>query len=133
MPIKINSILNIQVSAGPSCVENLEIEVEAYDKLDVKVPGGPSGTPGKASVEVQPGGPGQVKFLFISSKPYFPKELTYKVDGGTDSINLDQPQLFAGIGAASLLGKVQKLDFSNGAGQGKDAVVQIIVGRKAIT
>ncbi|MGH8071777.1 MAG: hypothetical protein ACRERE_42390 [Candidatus Entotheonellia bacterium] len=49
--------------------------------IKVLVPGGDDQTLGMATVEVQPGSAGQVKFLMITSSLY-DVNLTYSVDGG---------------------------------------------------
>lgn len=132
MPEKIVWTLNVQVVGGPKVSESQTIEVEAYDIIKVLVPGGDNATPGTATVEVQPGGSGQVKFLMITSNVY-DANLTYKVDGGTE-IKLDALQLLVGNGAVGLLGSTQnQFAFSNKAGVNKPASIEILVGRKATT
>jgi hypothetical protein len=132
MPEMISWTLNVQVVGGPKLSASRTIEVEAYDMIKVVVPGGDNTTPGTATVDVQPGGTDQVKFLMISSSVYDAK-LTYKVDGGQD-VKLDAFQLLMGNGAVDLLGTTQKqFAFSNKAGVDKTASIEILVGRKATT
>ena len=96
----------------------------------VPVPSREDQCPGKATIEVQPGGSGQVKFLMITSGIYDPK-LTYHVDGDIP-IQPDAPQLLAGNGAVGLVGPTQRqFVFTNGTG--KPASIEILVGRKATT
>jgi hypothetical protein len=105
MSEKINWTLNVQVVGGPKISASQTLIVDAYDKIDVVIPGGDSTTPGTATVEVQPGGSGQVQFLLITSSLY-DANLTYSVDGGS-AIQLDAPQLLMGNGAIGLLGSTQ--------------------------
>lgn len=130
MAAQIKLILEAQVEGGPKMSALQSIPVEAYDKIEVNIPGGDNSTPGSATVEVQPGSTGQVKFLLITSTLY-DKDLTYAVDGGNDII-LDAPQLFLGNGAVGLLGSTQQsFVFSNEAGVDKSASIKILVGRDA--
>lgn len=133
MSEKINWTLSVQVVGGPKISVSQTMEVEAYDKIDVTVPGGDDTTPGTATVEVQPGGASQVKFLLITSSLYDAK-LTYKVNGGTEAVKLDALQLLMGSGAVGLLETTpQQLAFTNKAGLFAPASIQILVGRKATT
>lgn len=129
MPEKINWLLNVQVTEGPKISESKEVQVEAYDKIDVTVPAKAAG-PGTATVDVQPGGAGQVKFLLITSSIY-DDTLTYTVDGGAAN-QLDAPLLLIGAGAVKLLGNTQKqFVFSNAIDPAKAASIKILAGRDA--
>jgi hypothetical protein len=136
MPEKITWTLNVQVVGGPRLSASQTIEVEAYDMIEVKVPGMQNATPRTAMVEVQPGGSNQVKFLMITSSIY-DANLTYKVDGGSEIIKLDALQLLMGVGALGLLGATANIfTFTNEVGKDntapiQDASIQILVGRKA--
>lgn len=134
----INIGLSIQVEGGPQIpVPNVKIEVEAYDKIEVSVK--PGSEP--LIVDVQPGEKA-VSFLLIKSSIYTPadaaddKKLTYQPDGKS-AINLDNPQVYLGVESiAALLGKVQKITFSNklAGSEGKEpetAVIEVLVGRDA--
>lgn len=130
MAEKINWTLNVQVVGGPKVSDSKTVEVEAYDLIEVEVPAGDNTTPGTSTVEVQPGGSGQVKFLMITSSVY-DANLTYAVDVGS-AIKLDALQMLIGEGAVGLLGSTQKLfAFTNKAGLDKPASIKILVGRKA--
>jgi len=132
MSEKINWTLNVQVVGGPKISASKTMTVDAYDKIEVIIPGGDDATPGAATVEVQPGGSDQVQFMLITSSVYDAK-LTYSVDGGS-SIKLDAPHLLMGSGAVGLLGSTQQqFAFSNSAGTDKEASIEILVGRKATT
>jgi len=131
MPEKINWAVTVQVAGGPKLSESRTLEVEAYDLMEVEVPDGDDTTPGQVTVNVQPGGTDQVKFLMISSDLYHDK-LTYTVDAGPTEVHLDDLQLLIGGGAVKLLGDTQnQFVFSNRANQGRPAFVKILVGRKA--
>ena len=131
MPEKINWTVTVQVVGGPKLSEARTLEVEAYDLLEVEVPDGDDTTPGRVTVNVQPGGAGQVKFLMISSDLYH-DALTYTVDGDPTEVHLDDLQMFIGGGAVTLLGDTQnQFAFVNRANQGRPAFVKILVGRKA--
>ena len=131
--------LNVQVVGGPAAsVPQVEIEVEAYDKIEVEVKSGEE----NKEVEVQPGDQG-VSFLLIKSSEYTPpetapdKQLTYTPEGKSP-INLDRPQIYLGLGAiSSLLGPVKKVTFSNQlesldpVTDPKTAALEILVGRDA--
>jgi hypothetical protein len=126
--------LNAEAIGGPKISASRTEDVAAYDKISIGVPasttneGEEEATPGTASVEVQPGGAGQVKFLLIQSSVYN-ANLTYLVnDAEGDGTALDALQILIGAGAVSLLGAApQTLHFSNGTDQ--TASIQILVGR----
>ncbi|MBG1267332.1 hypothetical protein [Nostoc sp. WHI] len=133
----INVGLSIQVEGVPQIpVPNVKIEVEAYDKIEVSVKAGSD-----LIVDVQPGEKA-VSFLLIKSSIYTSanaaddKKLTYQPDGKS-AINLDNPQVSLGVESiAALLGKVQKITFSNklAGSEGKEsetAVIEVLVGRDA--
>jgi hypothetical protein len=131
---QISWTLNVQVTGGPKISTSRTETFDAYDKITVDVPAGDGTTPGAATVEVQPGGTGQVQFLLIKSSVYAvpgEAELTYKVNVDTaDAILLDRLHLLVGEGAVGLLGAApQTLLFSNNLDQ--VASIEILVGRKA--
>ncbi|GAB4367319.1 MAG: hypothetical protein Kow00121_05500 [Elainellaceae cyanobacterium] len=129
--------VSAQIKSGPQVSFSQEIPAEAYDKVEVVVP--PGGQ--EVSVNVQPGTLAQVSFLLIQSSLYSnPKDAAQKVSYGitATNINLDQPQIFLGTGAVSILGSdPQTLKFKNDypaegdAAETNKAVIQILVGRKA--
>ena len=129
MAEQITWLLNVQVAEGPKASASNSLQVEAYDKIDVTVPA-KAANPGAATVDVQPGGAAQVKFLLVTSSVY-DANLTYKVDGGP-SIALDAPLVLLGAGAVGLLGATQKqFVFSNAIASSKAAQINILVGRDA--
>lgn len=126
--------LKVAVVNGPQFSETKNLTFDAYDKIDVVVPKATDGatpTPGAATVEVQPGGTGQVQFLLLTSSVYDAK-LTFTVDGGS-AIKLDAPLILGGAGLVAMLGETQKeFAFSNAIAPAAPTVVSILVGRKAI-
>lgn len=133
MTEKINWKSDVQIIGGPKMSASTTVFVDAYDVIDVEIPGGDSTTPGTATVEVQPGGTGQVQFLLITASQYS-EQLTYSVTGGVSDVALDAQQMLAGKGAVSLLDAAPgTLSFSNTLGAGKDVSITILVGRKATT
>jgi hypothetical protein len=127
---QIHWTLNIEVIGGPKISASRTQTVDAYDKITIDVPAQSGGTPGQATVEVQPGGAGQVQFLLVQSSVY-DQDLTYRVnDPAASAIVLDTLQVLMGAGAVGLLGAApQRLIFSNALAQ--VASVQILVGRDA--
>lgn len=128
MSEKINWILNIQVIGGPRISESKTMEVEAYDKIEVKIDNGAS----DREIEVSPG-EGTVQFLLIKTDHYG-NGLQYKVNNGSTSSNpiiLDEPvHLFMGAGSVGSLGIVPiKLLFTNELGE--DVLIHILIGRDA--
>lgn len=128
----INCKLDIQVVGGPGVSATSSLSVDAYDRIEVVIPGGP---PAKASVAVQPGGAGKVKFLLISADRYSDK-LTYDVvdsnkAAGVSGVKLDSQQLLMGGGVGLLGVSPNQLNFANGLGAAQDVTVTILVGRDA--
>ena len=123
----INVTLNMQVSDGPKVNISKSIDVDAYTKIDVAIPNDSQ----DVTVEVQPGGVGDVKFLLISSDIYG-AALTYSGDAGVTTIAMDQPHLFLGSGGAQVSGAPQSIIFNNGLAEG-NANITIVVGRDATT
>jgi hypothetical protein len=124
MPEAINITLNIQITDGPKVNIAKSIEVEAYTNIGVEV----ANDAQDVTVQVQPGGVGDVKFLLIASDIYG-SALTYSGDGGVTTILLDQPHLFLGSGGAQVSGAPQSIIFNNGLAS--NANITILVGRDA--
>lgn len=130
----INWSFNIQVAGGPQIALSKSKSVEAYDKIEVVIdPVGKGGA--EKVVDIQPGGAAQVNFLLIKSNLY--TELTYTVSDGTKNsspIALDEPQVYLGVGAISLLNvapKSIKFKNENTTDSNKKAEIEILVGRDA--
>ena len=127
MPETIVVTVSAEATAGPKLKETRALTVDGYDKLSVAVPDGTSGL----EVELQPGGAGSIQLLVVSSNVYG-DGLTYTVNTGTTTHALDQPHVLVGKGSVGLYGsEPTKLVFANALGAGKDAQIQILVGRDA--
>ncbi len=135
MATNIISTTNVVVSGNGTTATTQNLEVAAFSKIDVLVEAESGGTPGSASVDVNPGATNPT-FLLITADAY-PAEadgtaqLTFEVDGSGTDVGLNGPLLLAGPGAVGLLGTggVQDLVFSNASDE--DRNVQIQVGRDA--
>lgn len=128
MPEQIQLTVTVQVTGGPKKTVAQTISVEAYDKIGITVDAATPGGPSTKTVEVQPGGAGQVQFLLITASSYT-TPLTYTIDGGT-SITLDAPLLLAGAGAVSALAATQQTFVFSNSDSAANAV-EILVGRDA--
>ena len=125
MPETIDISVNAKVKLGPTIAFASQIDVDAYDKFEIVVPGTVDNV---KTIELVP--TGDVKILLIKSSVY-DATLTYAVNGG-DTLALDQPHSFIGSGSISALsGDLASLVFTNDTGD--DATIQILVGRNAIT
>lgn len=123
--------LSVSVVQGPKIQVARAVDVDAYDKLTVAVPGQDAAGTDTVNVDVQPSGAGKVSVLVISSSRYG-DELTYDVDTGATGVILDQPQFLGGVGMIGLLdAPPKKLEFTNKLGVDNDAVITILVGRTA--
>lgn len=130
MPTTLKAILRVEIAGAGTLSATHTLDAEAYDRIDVTVP---TGTPNTATVQVQPGGSGQVQLLLMTASAYpadgsGTAQLTYTVDGGS-AIDLDAPLLVVGSGAVGLLGAVNEIVFTNDAAEPVD--VSILVGRDA--
>ena len=126
----VNWSIAVQVPTGPRVAQSGALQVDAYDKLEVSIDDGAE----DLEVQLQPGGAGQVRLLVIATTQAS-ADLSYKVnDAGGDAITLDQPvHAYFGTGPVSLLDAgsgPNTLFFTNESGG--PAVVQVLVGRKAI-
>ena len=126
MAIEIDTLFNASVVGGPSLARSFNIEVDAYDLIDVEIIDGAADSP----VELQPGGAGQVQFLLVLADSYNPA-LSYRINAGANPPHdLDRELLLAGGGALGLLVEPpNSLLFSNATGAAIN--VQVLVGRNA--
>jgi hypothetical protein len=134
----INLTLNVQVASGPQIQITKPKSVEADDKIEVIIK--PDNK--EQAIQIQPGDANLVSFLLIKSS-FYGSELTYIVnDGGSNNnsanaIALDEPHLYLGTGAISVLGVAPKvLKFTNKPPtdpnkKPQDAAIEILVGRDA--
>lgn len=118
---------NVAIPNGPALGFDQILNVDAYDKIDVSIPA----TPATADKKVElVGGTGEVLFIAITSD-WFGADLSYKINSGTTARTLDQPHLFMGKGAVSMFASAPATLFFSNAAPGKDAKVQILIGRDA--
>ncbi|MEA2464050.1 MAG: hypothetical protein QOJ98_1797, partial [Acidobacteriota bacterium] len=117
--------VDIQVAGGPRLNFSDTLTVDAYDRIDVVVPGADADA--ETVVDVQPGAqPGAVKLLLVKAKPAS-DSITFA--NGSADVGLQNTVLLSG-GAVGILADVpQQLTFKNGSGA--DATVMIFVGRDA--
>jgi hypothetical protein len=127
MPETIVLTVAAEVASGPKLTEGRTLTVDAYDKISVTVPDGTS----NFAVELQPGSTGSVRLLIVKSSQYG-DALKYTVNTGTTDHVLDQPHVLIGTGAVGLFGsEPTKLVFDNALGAGRDAQIQVLIGRDA--
>src|SRR3954451_6479109 len=127
MPESIIFTVAAEVASGPTLKESRTLSVDAYDKISVTVPDGTS----NLDVQLQPGGTGSIRLLIIKSSQYG-EALKYTVNAGATAHVLDQPHVLTGTGAIGLFGsEPTKFVFDNALGGGKDAQIQILIGRDA--
>jgi hypothetical protein len=119
---KITWSFQAQVTGGPSIYITNTVEMDAYEKLEVVIPGGGAAT----KVNVQP--EDNTKFLLITASSY--KNISYSVATETTDIKLDGPHILIGEGAVSLLIQTPTyLTFTNT--DAADNKVNILLGREA--
>jgi hypothetical protein len=117
-------IQSVAIDSGPSISKTTNINLEAYDVVDVVAH--KSSVP--AIILVHPSELDQMNMILVTSDNY--TSLTYVVDGGSP-ITLDGPQLFLGKGQIGLLGATSNMWTFTNAGSTLDANIKIIVGRAA--
>jgi hypothetical protein len=118
----INWSVAARANAGPTVTANNSMTVDAYDKLEVTIANGATD-----AVNIAPVAWTKVQFLALSPKQPS-AQLTYQAGGG--SIAIDGPHFLVGAGAVALLGTGNAiLSITNSTGA--DAVIDILVGRKA--
>ena len=124
--VSISGTLTIRILDGPQVSVPYQLQVDAYDKIDIELP---ATNPSSATVDIQPGD--QAQFLLISSNLY-DAGLTYEVDSSGNSNALDGPLFLVGEGAVSLLGATQQqFEFTNTTGE--PVSISILVGRNAVS
>ena len=132
MPTNISWKLNVEIQSGPSIIVTNTVQVDAYDRIEVKVPDS-TAAPTATTVDVQPGAVGKVKLMLIRSTKYG-NNLKYKVhDNTTPERALNDAVFLVGAGSLDLLedpaAPLDKLLVTNTTGQ--DAVIEVIIGRSA--
>ncbi len=133
MASTLKATLRLEVSGASTTSATHVVTAEAFERIEVTVPGAADGADGTVTVDVQPGGERQVQLVFLTASAYPSAEdgsarLTYSVDGG-DAIDLDAPLLLLGDGIRTLLGEVQQVVFTNAEPVPLDLV--LLVGRDA--
>jgi hypothetical protein len=132
MPTNISWKLNVEIQSGPNIIVANAMQVDAYDRIEVKIPDS-TAAPAATTVDVQPGAVGKVKLLLIRSTRYG-DNLKYQVHVDTTPKRVLNDALFlVGVGSLDLLedsaAPLDKLLVTNTTGQ--DVVLEIIVGRSA--
>lgn len=124
------SALTVEVKTGPKIATAAQsLSVEAYEKIDLTVPGvdpNDKTKPGSGTAVLLPNG-STAQFVMITSTVYG-SGLTYTPGGKGTAVVLDQPLLLTG-GAVKLLPSLDSIAVSNNTGQ--DATVTILIGRTA--
>lgn len=130
MAIEIAWKLSVDIPSGPGLTMSSVVDVEAYDRIAVKVPNSTASPPAEAAVDVQPGAAGKVRFLLVRSDAYG-DDLTFKVhDAANPARALNDALLLVGEGSLSLLeSPLDKLLVTNTLG--RDVTIEILVGRLA--
>jgi hypothetical protein len=122
--VTVNWRSELVVTGGPSKLADDHFEAEAYDVNQFVV-----AAEGSALVDIQPGDPGDVLAIMITSDNY--EDLTYTVDQGSPN-TLDGPLTLIGVGQVALLGATCNVFAFVNSGTVLDANVQIIVVRNAV-
>jgi hypothetical protein len=101
------------------------VDIEAYDKIEVTV----TKNSAPVTVEVQPGGAGDVEFIIITADVY--ANLSFEVDESGTDVTLDGPLMLTSPGLVALLGATcNEIVFTN-THVTIDRNVTILVGRTA--
>jgi hypothetical protein len=120
----INLKVDLQVSGGPKLIFNDQVEVDAYDSIEVTLAKDETKT-----VAVQPGNADKVKLLFIKSTPASDK-VHFENKDSNDLVTLLNPVLLMGDAVAVLANPPKDLKFKNGSTG--PATITILVGRTAV-
>lgn len=118
--------VTVTVRQGPKVATSRTLELDAYDTIDVTIPGD-----GDAhEVEVQPDDGAQLRLLVLTASSY-DATLTWEADASGNQRALDEPVVLAGQSLSSLLGgPANTIAFTNGTAA--DVDVQILVARQAV-
>lgn len=117
--------LNLSVTGGPRLVPSGTTDVEAYEVIDVDVPGD------GVSVEISLGGGGGDLSLFaVTASRYDAQDLSYTINGGVTEYVLDAPHVMIGSGATAHVDPVPTaLHVTNGTGE--EVRISVLIGRDA--
>lgn len=129
MSEKIKIYFNIDIQDGPKIDGNPEMEVDAYEKIKVKIQKGKDKV-----VKLWPSDKeGEVVLLAIISDLYG-DAITYTVNDANDKIILDQPRLLIGKSSVAMLSstpKQLKFSYKNPEPDSQDNVeIKIFIGLK---
>lgn len=122
----INYSVDIKVAGGPQIKVNDQLEVDAYDSIQVTLTGTESKT-----VSVQPGNADKIKLLFIRCVPPSDK-VSFENKDQNDQVTLLNPVLLAGDSVAVLANPPKDVKFKSTLGLGEQATIVILVGRSAV-
>jgi len=133
MPEVIDISVSAKIRSGPAMAFATSMELNAYDKIEVSIPGTDTGggSAGNETVQLIPVATTDVKCLVIQATQYS-ADLSYEVNGAGTSIVVDSPQSFIGEGAVSSLAAAapSTLEFTNNMVD--DVDITILVGRSAL-
>src|SRR5215510_6335342 len=120
MPINVSWKLNVEIQSGPSLLVTNAVQVDAYDRIEIRVPD-TTASPTATTVDVQPGAAGKIQALLIRSTKYG-DNLTYRVhDNTTPERALNDALFLVGAGSLDLLedtaAPLDKLLVTNTTGQ----------------
>lgn len=123
--------LTVQIANGPRLASAGSLNVTAYDKIEVTVPGAAGGADGTVTVAVQPSNSDRIELLMITASRYSSDSLRYHEDApGATDITLNGPVVLVGPGAVGLVSAAPtSLVFDNPAAT--PTAVEILVGRTA--
>jgi hypothetical protein len=123
----VNYSFNLQIETGPTVVISGRYEVEAYDRISVKIT-----KKTEQTVGVQPNDNNQLNFIIIESDKYDETGLSYHIVGDPNNRNiaLDRGQFLVGKDFVELFPAVPKeINFKNDLDS--DVTITILVGRTA--
>ena len=120
--------VSVAIAGGPSISQPGVTTVDAYDRVEFLIK-----ATEKKSVDLVPMSAtmAKIQFLLITSD-YLGDKLTFQVSNSGPVVKLDAIQLLMGSAIAFLPAVPSSLQFDNSANS-KDANVQILVGRLAVT
>lgn len=122
----INYSVEIKVANGPQLKVADQLQVDAYDSIQVPLGGGETKT-----IAVQPGNADKVKLLFIRCVPPSDK-VSFENKDAQDQVTLANPVLLAGDAVAVLANAPKDLKFKSTLQQNEQVTIVILVGRSAV-
>jgi hypothetical protein len=144
MAEQLTVLVKASITGGPAINASHSVQLTAYDRVSVTVPGSDKPDPTKpisdpanagvpaVDVDVQPSDDAARVVLFAITSDRYSSDLVYSVDGGASDIALDNAHLILGPGAMALLGAApQKVSIRNGMGNDANANITILAGRQA--